>query len=105
MITVTFNQSGNLLTGFTISGHSDIGEEGNSIVCAAVSSVAYMVANTITDIQHISADVTDSDGFMTLNLSNSDAESAQDILLGLRLHLNALSEQVPNDIIVQITEV
>ncbi len=105
MITVTFKQSGSNILGFTISGHSDIGEEGNSIVCAAVSSVAYMVANTISEVQHIDADVTESGGFMNLSLSNSDAEKSADILGGLKLHLTALSEQFSNDIKVKFTEV
>ena len=38
------------LVGFRISGHSGCGEEGNDIVCAAVSSAAYMTANTVTEI-------------------------------------------------------
>ena len=36
--------------GFIIKGHSGYGEQGGDIVCAAVSSAAYMVINTITDI-------------------------------------------------------
>ncbi len=105
MITVTFNCSDNLISGFTISGHSGFSEEGSDIVCAAVSSAAYMAANTITEILHIDADVTENDGFMSLSLSKSEAEKSAVVLDGLRLHLTALSEQYTKYIKVKISEV
>ena len=105
MITVTFKTNGNLICGFTVSGHSDYAQEGSDIVCAAVSSAVIMSANTITEVQHINTDVTESDGFVNLNLSKSDAEKSRDVLDGLRLHLTALSEQYSKDIKVKITEV
>ena len=97
--------AGGDLVGFRISGHSGFAESGSDIVCAAVSSAVIMSANTITEVQHINADVTESDGFVNLNLSKSDAEKSRDILGGLRLHLTALSEQYSKDIKVKITEV
>lgn len=48
--------SGDLI-GFRISGHSGFAESGSDIVCASISSAAYMAANTITDIINISAEV------------------------------------------------
>lgn len=38
------------LLGFRLCGHAGWGEEGTDIVCAAVSSAAYLVANTATDV-------------------------------------------------------
>ena len=105
MITVTFFCSDNLICGFKISGHSGFSEEGSDIVCAAVSSAAYMTANTITEILHIDADVTENDGFMSLSLSKSEAEKSAVVLDGLRLHLTALSEQYTKYIKVKISEV
>lgn len=105
MITVTFNCSDNLICSFTISGHSGFSEEGSDIVCAAVSSAAFMTANTITEILHIGADVTENDGFMSLSLSKSEAEKSAVVLDGLRLHLTALSEQYTKYIKVKISEV
>lgn len=105
MITVTFNCSGNLICGFTVSGHSGYAEEGSDIVCSAVSSAVYMTANTITDIQHIKADVTENDGFLKMNLSKEEAEKSKVILDGLKLHLTALSEQYKKYIKVKISEV
>ena len=105
MTTVTFNCSGNLICGFTVSGHSGYAEEGSDIVCAAVSSAVIMTANTITEIQHINADVTENDGFLKLNLSKEEAKKCEIILNGLKLHLTALSEQYKKYIKVKNSEV
>lgn len=105
MTTVTFNCSGDLICGFTVSGHSGYAEEGSDIVCSAVSSAVIMTANTITEIQHINADVTENDGFLKLNLSKEEAKNCEIILNGLKLHLTALSEQYTKYIKVKISEV
>ena len=44
--------SGGLL-GFSMEGHAGYGEEGEDIVCAAVSSAAYLTVNTITEFLHV----------------------------------------------------
>lgn len=105
MTTVTFNCSGNLICGFTVSGHSGYAEEGSDIVCSAVSSAVIMTANTITEIQHINADVTENDGFLKLSLSKEEAKNCEIILNGLKFHLTALSEQYKKYIKVKISEV
>ena len=72
MIQVSFLtlKSGELV-GFWIQGHSGYAEEGSDIVCAAVSSAAYMTANTILEVLGISADVTAEDGDMSCLLYTS----------------------------------
>ena len=64
-----------------------------------------MTANTITEIQHINADVTENDGFLKLSLSKEEAKNCEIILNGLKLHLTALSEQYKKYIKVIISEV
>ena len=105
MIKAEFRYSDGLLRGFTIKGHSGYDEHGRDIVCAAVSSAAIMAANTVTELRHIKAEITDNDGFLNFDLSENDAESAGVILEGLRLHLTALSEEYPQFIVVKISEV
>ena len=105
MIKAEFRYSDNLICGFTVSGHSGWDEQGKDIVCAAVSSAAIMAANTITEIQHIKAEITDNDGFLNLDLSESGAKAAEDVLEGFKLHLTALSEEYPQFINVKISEV
>ncbi len=100
MIKVTFHSENNALTGFEISGHSGAGARGNDIVCAAVSSAAYMAANTIIEIIGISAEADVNDGKMKISIPREDAEKAKDTLLGLELHLKGLAEQYPNNVTI-----
>lgn len=105
MIKVSFAQSGDLIKGFTLEGHSGAGSEGNDIVCAAVSSAAYMTVNTITDILSLNPHIDVDDGFMAIELSSAEIKKAQDILCGFRLHLTELSKDYKENITVKISEV
>ena len=106
MIYVSFTVKNGTVLGFNASGHSGYAEQGNDIVCAAVSSAVLMAANTVTEIQHINADIAvNDDGFLSLNLSEKDAASAKAVLSGLMLHLNALADEYSEFIKVKISEV
>ncbi|MBC8533551.1 ribosomal-processing cysteine protease Prp [Yeguia hominis] len=105
MIRAEFLTAGGALAGFRISGHSDYGEEGSDIVCAAVSSAAYLVANTVTDVLHAEARIEVADGDMLLLLEKKAYASCQILLEGLKLHLQGLEEQYPDDIHVFYLEV
>ena len=82
MIQAVVTVKDGLVTGFRVSGHSDFSEQGSDIVCAAVSSAAYMTANTLTEIQELPCEITERDGFMQLDLSKEAAEQAQVVLNG-----------------------
>ncbi len=106
MIKAKFFHSNGVPTGFSISGHAGYGISGEDIVCASVSSAAYMVANTITEIMGAEADITvDESGAMALKLSHEDANRTKDILLGFRLHISELSKQYPKNVTITTTEV
>jgi uncharacterized protein YsxB (DUF464 family) len=101
MVKVNFFTSDNGITGFEISGHSDFADEGSDIICSAVSSAAYMTANTLTDIVKCQADIDVSDGFMKFHVC-SKLSDAQQILEGLKLHTEALAADYPNNIKVTL---
>lgn len=92
MIKVNFNIR-NADAAFKITGHAQSARSGKDIVCAAVSSAAYMTVNTITDVLGVKAQIEENDGYMKVSFVNSEA--AADIVRGLRLHLENLSEQYP----------
>lgn len=98
-----FTQADGELAGFRISGHN--GEAGEDIVCAAVSSAAYLTANTITDVIQAEAGVTAEDGFMLVRVAPKDVKNCRSILAGFKLHLLGLEEQYPENIKVSYTEV
>ena len=90
-------------SGFRVSGHT--GVSGQSVVCAAVSSACYMAAKTITEILGAEADVSESDGYMSVVVKGDDVPRADAILAGLRLHLEQLAMQYPKQIKIIISEV
>ena len=104
MTKATFYFDGNVPYGFLISGHSGFAESGEDIVCASVSSAAYMVANTITEILKVNAEIEVNDGRMKLIVNKEQRHITKDILLGLKLHLEGLEEQYP-EFLKTLTEV
>ncbi len=95
MITVRFFNDGELLAGFSVSGHAGLAKSGKDILCAAVSSASYMAANTITEICRTECETEVSDGFMEIRPKVHDSEGVQTVLNGLSLHLRELSAQYP----------
>jgi Predicted ribosomal protein len=94
------------LIGFRSSGHADYSQSGFDIVCAAVSSVAFYVVNTITEVLAVSPEsLYSDDGFMALLLEKKDAHGCREILQGLKLHMVGLEEQYSEHIHVDYVEV
>ncbi len=107
MIKATFIRSKNgAPLAFEFEGHSGYAESGSDIICAAVSSAALLVANTITDVMFVEANATmDDDGYLKFTIQEKDAEKTKDILLGLQLHIKELSQQYPKHVTITTTEV
>ena len=92
--------------GFHITGHSDMNPEGPEILCAAVSSAAYMAANTVTEIIGLEPELYAADGDMYLKLqTESEALRCRDIMDGMRLHLSSIEEQYQDYIKLTYSEV
>ena len=82
--------------GFEISGHAGYGEavnenEGNDIVCAAISSCAMLVCNAITDQFGANAEVKVEENRISLNLNEFHRGSSK-LIAALHEHLMAISE-------------
>ena len=101
MTRVRFSADEKGLYGFEISGHSseDGDDEIGKIVCAAVSSAAYMAANTVTDIIGDKAEIFVDDAVMRFYIKNP-SDCTVKVLEGLRLHLTELSEQYGSNITI-----
>ena len=104
MIKVNFYKADGHLIGFEAKGHSMSAPHGEDLICAFVSSACLMAANTITDVICLEATAEADDGYLKLMIQNS-ANSAQDILNGLKLHLSELQKDYPENINVIISEV
>ena len=94
MTSVKFLSKEESLFGFEIEGHSSdsVDDFEGKIVCAAVSSAAYMTVNTITEIIGSECDITINDALMCVHVINPTKET-QVILDGLNLHLTEISKQ------------
>ncbi len=99
MTEIRFTLKNGDITGFDIKGHSSADEtdEKGKVICAAVSSAAYMAANTLSEIigAEISAEMCDA--CMSVRIFTLIPES-QVVLRGLRLHLSELSKQYGENI-------
>ena len=105
MTKVEFFSADNLITGYKITGHSTDGADdlNGKIVCSAVSSAAYMTANTLSEIVGAQIDSTVSESLMKITVISKLPES-QTVLSGLKLHLVELSKDFPKNITI-ISEV
>ena len=92
MIRATFYRKGDKLCGFEFSGHSGYAEEGSDIICASVSSAAYMTVNTVTDVIGDYGEATVDEGYLEFTTA-SDKSEVQAVLKGFELHVKALAEE------------
>ncbi len=105
MTSVKFLLKDEGISGFEITGHSSRGanDAEGKIVCAAVSSAAYMAANTIIEVIGDRCDAVVDDAKMKI-LVHTPSEKSTAVLNGLKLHLTELSKQYSKRIKI-ITEV
>ena len=67
MITVTVSKKNNSYISFTSKGHAGYAEEGQDIICAAVSA---LVINTVNSLEQLTGDhiqAEESDGFVSFS--------------------------------------
>ncbi|MBO5892571.1 MAG: ribosomal-processing cysteine protease Prp [Oscillospiraceae bacterium] len=88
------------ITGFSISGHSGYDENGQDIVCAAITAVVTMAEATINDVCGAKAKVRvkEEDARITLTLPTScdEEESVQAVLAGMLLTLCSMRDDYPD---------
>lgn len=92
------------ICGFEVAGHSteNCDDLEGKLVCSAVSSAAYMAANTVTEIIGDKCDAVVDDGMMKILVENP-SEKSRAVLEGFRLHIGELSKQYSKRL--KITEV
>ncbi len=94
------------LLGLRVAGHAGWGEEGSDIVCAAVSSAAYLVVNTVTEVLAVTPlALRAEEGDLFFRIEERDEPACRTLLQGLKLHLCQLEDQYPQHIRVDYMEV
>ena len=88
------------ITGFSVSGHSGYAENGQDIVCAAISAVVTMAEATINDVCGAKAKVRvkEEDARITLTLPAScdEEETVQAVLAGMLVTLCNMRDDYPD---------
>ena len=107
MITAVFFVHDQMPCGFSLSGHAGLAKHGQDILCAAVSSAAYLVANIVTDVHRIPARVEQDEhsGSMTVDIAPHKAAPCRELLLGFFAHIEQLQQQYPRHIHTEYSEV
>ncbi len=101
-----FTKDSGLIVGFDIEGHAGYAESGYDVVCAAVSSAAYLVINTIYEVLKVSADtLVNDDGKISFKVNDKDAKLCEDIMLGFKIHMIGLEKLYSENVIVNYMEV
>ena len=110
MIEVTFYSEGSRLTGFTVQGHSGLADPGEDVLCAAVTSAVRLAECAVNDVLGLEAavKVKEKDASISLKLPGGLGEinehTCQDLLAGLMVYLQDLSEEYPENLIVQLDD-
>jgi uncharacterized protein YsxB (DUF464 family) len=95
MISVTIHKTNDLFDGFKVKGHSEYGEFGTDVVCAAVSILSYTALNSMNLVAGISEndidyDVEEDSGFLKVNTINNNEKTDviyRNFLVGIKLLL------------------
>ena len=104
MTTVSFLVEQARIVGFDVQGHSGWGEEGEDIVCAAITSAIRLVECTVNDVMGLCASVKvrEKDAKISFRLPgglSAPAESTcQNLLAGLMVYLTQLHDEYPENI-------
>ena len=90
--------------GFDATGHSGFAQEGEDIVCAAITSAVRLVEATINDVMGLCASVkvNESDASIAFRLPGGLGQTAestcQNLLTGLMVYLAELHDEYPEHI-------
>ena len=104
MTSVIFHTVEDRTIGFDAQGHSGYGEEGEDIVCAAVTSAVRLVEATVNDVMGLCASVKvdQETAAISLRLPGGLAPTAestcQNLMTGLMVYLAQLHDEYPENI-------
>ena len=104
MTSVIFHTVEDRIIGFDAQGHSGYGEQGEDIVCAAVTSAVRLVEATVNDVMGLCAavKVREQDTAISFRLPGGLAPTAestcQNLLTGLMVYLAQLHDEYPENI-------
>ncbi len=103
MLKAVFIKKNGRLCRCSVKGHAGYAEHGQDIVCAAVSSAVQLTANLLTETFATGAEASAKGD--TVNIRTDGSDTAAKLLDALYVHLQCISEEFPDTIQFEITEV
>ncbi len=109
MIRAKFYKTDGAYTGFSLNGHAMFADDGNDIVCAAVSAMTNLVINTVTEVFKADlAVIVDGDNALidanVDDVSMSAEFAVAGVIEGFMLQLKDLQEQYPDNLEVVVQQ-
>ncbi len=104
MTSVIFHTAEERIIGFDAQGHSGYGEEGEDIVCAAVTSAVRLVEATVNDVMGLCASVKVDQETAAISfrlpggLAPTAESTCQNLMTGLMVYLAQLHDEYPENI-------
>lgn len=96
MITVTIYKREDEYAGFRVSGHADYGEEGQDIVCAAVSALVLNTANSLEALTEDAYTGEEKDGYFDIRFPDPLSKEALLLIDSMVLGLTDLQQSYGN---------
>lgn len=95
MTRVTFFLSHDKITAVDLLGHAGYADEGEDIVCAAITSAVQVTHALLTDVQKIAADtlIEDDGAHIRITLPADELSAGQDGMRALRIFYTELAAQ------------
>ena len=106
MITATFHLDGKRIVSFQVEGHSGLADEGEDVLCAAVTSAVRLTECAVNDVLGLEASVKvkSEKALISLKLpvglGQTNESTCQTLLTGLMVYFTQLQEEYPDNIIV-----
>lgn len=109
MTEICVYRKGQTIVKYTLRGHTGLAEQGEDIVCAAVSAVSMATLNGLTDVIAIPVGYEMAEGYLECilpdNLSEEERHDADVLLHTMVLSLKNLEEQYGEYITIMELEV
>ena len=111
MIQAKFFTEGSRLTGFEVQGHGGLGDAGEDVLCAAVTSAVRLCECAVNDMLGLGAavKVREQDASISLKLPGGLGQEAEDVcqtlLAAMLTYFISLHEEHPDNIIALECEV
>ena len=109
MTKIQFFTEGIRITGFEVKGHSGYAEEGQEIVCSAITSAVRLVECSINEVLGLGATVKVNPRYAKISfylpggLSETTDNTCQSLLTGFMVYMTELREEYPENI--EVSEV